>query len=223
MIINLYLTKSRSSQVCFFGGIIIFLTFYLKHFKHRFWLFTSLFLLLLILSFSELFKAQTDMFSYLGGNTDGSSIEMRFKQLQSSLFFFNQKPLLGNGLGFFREEILPERSVSYETDLAGMESYLFELLIEQGIIQIMLIFTFIFISFKYFYANRNRFHFYSALGTALLFNFWLNAFITGPYGKWIYHFILIGLVIKNMELLKYKSYHLKFRKNGKSLHFSSGL
>jgi hypothetical protein len=48
MVINLYLTKSRSSQVCFFGGIIIFLTFYLKHFKHRFWLYTSLFLLLLI-------------------------------------------------------------------------------------------------------------------------------------------------------------------------------
>jgi hypothetical protein len=203
--INLILSGSRSSLLATLIGVILFVN-YTSNFVKKIKLSFAFSLLIIAyciyvpINLLDVFKPLIDMFTYEGGTSGGSSMQLREQQLMASIELFWRNPLFGNGFGFFRENILPQTSVFYNPELAGMESYIFELLIEQGIIQASCIFIFVFQLFRYFIKNKNKSILIFALGIALSSSFWINAFATGPYGKWIFSASIIGMCIKLLQL-----------------------
>ena len=71
--------------------------------------------------------------------TAGSNLELRKNQLDIALIFHRKSPTWGNGYDYYAEVLVPDKKLIGDEGLAGAESYLFMLLIEDGTVQIVLI------------------------------------------------------------------------------------
>ncbi|HVW15541.1 MAG TPA: O-antigen ligase family protein [Mucilaginibacter sp.] len=139
---------------------------------------------------------------------EGSSLDMRIGQLQASYDLFKKKPVTGNGLYYIKETLGFSRDWNQsksDKDLYGFESYVYELLIEQGLLGIIgniFLFASLFIFFIKNNISKNRgTKKLSLLGIALLVAYLSFIIGTGDMGSFPVFMIVMGITIKGIVLL----------------------
>ena len=107
-------------SICFIGMLPLITEHRAKYFKIIFW---SLFcLIILAIPFiPHLLNTIT--------NIGGSDTDMRMRQLEISLYYWNQSPWVGHGLRFIGEYVKPDNP-----DIYGAESIVFVMLMERGLL-----------------------------------------------------------------------------------------
>jgi hypothetical protein len=209
LLINLYMSNSRTPYFVFLAGIIVYLTFSAskKELKRNYAIFLIIFLFgLTIPSVQDMLFQITDIFSK-HPQIRGSSLEMRMEQLEGALRFFDYNIFTGNGIGYIREGIGYTLDTDmYERDeMWGFESYALELLIEQGIAGILA--SLIFFSFILYWLLRQlrysgEIKQIAALGIVIAVSFLLFSFATGTLGAWPVSMLFLGICIKRIVLMK---------------------
>lgn len=196
VISGLLLSGSRSSLIAALIGVLIIIILGVK-FKKRF-RYIIAFILILIPASQLAFihrslESVAVIFSDEGHKQTGSSIEMRQKQLAISMSFFSMNPLWGNGFDYYAEVVKPDDTVIKEQGLYGAESYIFILLIERGIIQIVTIFVFFIAFLVTLYRNRRVNRLESAVAMAIFLSFVSVSITTGNGGKWVFALPFVGI------------------------------
>jgi hypothetical protein len=141
LFLNLFLVNSRTPIFSLAVGVAVFFLFGIN-FKQKILSITvGLLLIIGIFNFvpaaKQFLAATYDTFFSDGSDLEGSSLEMREMQLAASLVIFNQSPVFGNGFNYIVEDLgySGEREKrNSDNDLKGFESYIYLLLIEQGMI-----------------------------------------------------------------------------------------
>lgn len=204
--INLIMANSRTPMIAFVVGLIIFIVIALKAISKIKLLFYGTFICLAIYNLpfvQEKIDNTIDIFKTGGENTAGSSLNMRKTQLNESYQVFLKNPITGNGLYFINENLgwnsNPEYRVS-DDDFQGFESYIFHLLIEQGLIGIITNAIFFISIIIYFFKRRLVQKEFSALGFAIIIMFLTFIIGTGTVDSWVISMGLIGILIKYLEL-----------------------
>lgn len=209
LFVNLLLVNSRTPFICLIAGFSIFYLFAL-HWRAKFQIvligavlfFTSG---LFLEDYQETMLASIDVFSSREQQVVGSSLEMRKEQLDASYDLFQLSPLTGNGFQYTGEVLgysaNKTRNMAPE-ELRGVESYLFKLMIEQGLFAILANFYFFF-SLLYFFYKKSKNIFsqkLSLLGFAMLVAFLLFIFGTGDLNSFPFFMILLGVTVKGVQL-----------------------
>lgn len=204
--INLILANSRTPMIAFVVGLFIFIVIALKTIvKIRLLTFGSLICLAIynIPLIQEKIDNSLDIFKTGGEKTEGSSLAMRTIQLNASYGEFLKKPFSGNGLYYIKENLSwssnPENRI-IDDDFQGFESYIYQLLIEQGLIGIITNAIFFISIIIYFLERRLVQKEFSALGLAIILMFLTFIIGTGTLNSWVISMGLIGILIKYLEL-----------------------
>lgn len=142
----------------------------------------------------------------------GSTLDMRVVQFFASLYYFNQFPLSGFGLGKVRELNLTR----IDTELHGIESFLFQIMIDGGIVGIIaysILFVGIFMAVKKL-GRSFKGGFYKNLNIGLkgiILGYIAFIFATGPLATFQWFFLFVGL---GLVPIKFESKHSRlFTKN----------
>jgi O-antigen ligase len=150
----------------------------------------------------EKIDATIEIFKTSESKTIGSSLIMRNKQLDASYHQFLKNPIFGNGFYYVNENLgwakNPEDRIR-DDDFQGFESYIYQLLIEQGSIGILINIIFFSSIFLYFLRRRLLIKEISALGLTILAMFLTFIIGTGTVNSWIISMGLIGILIKYIE------------------------
>src|ERR1035437_757477 len=199
---NLILANSRTPMIAFVVGLFIFIVIALKTIvKIRLLIYGTLFCLAIynIPFIQEKIDNTIDIFKTGGEKTEGSNLAMRTIQLNASYGEFLKKPFSGNGLYYITENLIwsnnPENSVS-DDDFQGFESYIYQLLIEQGLIGIITNAIFFISIIRYFLIRRLVQKEFSALGLAIILMFLTFIIGTGTLNSWVISMGLTGILIK---------------------------
>lgn len=143
----------------------------------------------------------SSIFSSDADETEGSSIEMRNIQFANSLIYFEQSPIWGNGFDYYGEVLGKDENV-IKNELYGAESYVFFLLIEDGLVQIVCIVLFVILLICYImksYKNKKK---EKGLLLALFLSFIFVSIVTGNGNKWQFVFPIIGCLLSNYNLVE---------------------
>jgi hypothetical protein len=211
LLVNLYLSNSRTPYFVFLAGIIIYLTFSVdkKGLKRNYTAFFLIFLIgLTIPAVQDMLFQITDIFSK-HQQVGGSSLEMRIEQLEGALRFFDYNIFTGNGFAYIIEEIgYALDGDLYDLDeMWGFESYAFEVLIEQGIAGIVANLVF-FSSIAYWLFRQMKYSGeikqIAAFGITITAGFLLFSCATGTLGAWPISMLFLGVCMKRIVLMKEK-------------------
>ena len=198
--VNMLFTYSRSAIVGFCIALIVFLILKnknpLKLFKITLFIFLVLTTLYFIIpSIRNVFDLIFDIFLTGGNNVRGSNIELKSLQLETSIKYFLNAPFFGNGFRYFQEELLSGKVANYDNSLAGLEGYLFVMLVENGIFMILGMITF-FAMLIWYPIKRIKVGYVCYLSIALTIFFIFFIYITGTYGNiYVYFMTFIGITI----------------------------
>jgi Lipid A core - O-antigen ligase and related enzymes len=208
MLSNLYLSNSRTPYFTFAIGlsIALFLVSGMKD-KFKYFLYVLLFFIVVMNTSvgQNAVQKVTDIFAQ-EQNEGGSSIEMRLDQLNASLEIFDHNIYTGNGFKYIIED-LGFKSIGGDEneDLYGFESYIFELLIEQGIIGFVYSIIFFVSIILWFFMNYNRNRntkIISGLSISLILCLLSFSVATGRLYSWPITLVLIGINMKRIILVK---------------------
>ena len=137
-----------------------------------------------------------DLYVTGGDNVAGSNMELKETQLYASTVWFLEKPLFGHGFGFFDEEL----GGYDEGGIAGMEGYVYELLIEQGVIMIIGVCIFVCLFLLYCVEARS-YKVLKCLCASLFISLFFFICATGRFGNvFEYYALIIGLVLKLIQM-----------------------
>ena len=132
---------------------------------------------------------------------NGSSLTMRIDQLLYALVMFFQDPIFGNGSGYMAENIFEVDAYGdkhlVDSSIAALESFLFRLLIDFGIIGVGAQFILIFYLVFYFFKRRKE---YTAAigGLYITIATYMFVFLAGDSaGTFRFTFLIIGLCLGN--------------------------
>jgi hypothetical protein len=214
LVINLFLTNSRTPLFALVFGLAIFFLLALNaNKKIKFGLFGLVFILMtftFVPSANMLLSESMKTFTKNGSDLEGSSLEMRNMQLAASVVQFSKSPIIGNGFNYIVEGLGFSSNVDKiksNQDFYGFESYSYKLLIEQGLVGMIGHFLFFLLLFKYFFNNsfnnksivRRRF---GVLNIAMTATFLLFIFGTGDLGSFKFFMSIMGINIAGLELMK---------------------
>lgn len=145
-----------------------------------------------------------DIYETGGGNSGGSDVQLKERQLEMSLLLFFEHPYLGNGFGYY-QEVLMQKDAASVALLAGLEGYGYKLLVEEGGLMIAAVLVFFLRLTWVFVKQRFKEHnSYSNLGIAWTFSFLFFIFLTGTYGGvFTLCMVFIGMMLK-CSLAHYK-------------------
>lgn len=223
MIINIFLSNSRSAVLSFILLIIIYNTIQLRYnLKIKYFIGVILIISSIIISynffpiFNNSINNIVDIFTNGGNNVTGSNIELKQTQWTKSLHFFNINPVWGNGYFFFWENI---NIYGKDIDLAGLEGYIYKLLVEEGIIQIIAVSIFFASLIRFFILEWNKFNnHFVCCGISIILTFIFFIISVGTYGNvFVFSFILLGVIMKYIELLKNEINESLISKNESSI------
>lgn len=140
-----------------------------------------------------------DIFLTGGENTGGSDMELKDMQFDTSYQLFLLHPFFGNGFNYFKEVLSEDDSVWLE-DLAGMEGFAYELMIEEGGIMIAsVVLLFIMIVLNFYKNNKNSS--FAPIGIAWTLSFLFFICATGTYGGiFTIGMVFIGIILKRTYL-----------------------
>jgi hypothetical protein len=208
-IIGCFLCGSRTALFsCLIS--ITFFVFYVFQFKRIFKLIivSIPFIILLLIKiplFADLVTATIE--GIRGGNDFvGSSLEMRFTQYKAAVSLFKNAPIFGNGLYYFVEvlgwDALNRQYGGVFADLQGLESYFFNLILEQGIFGVLLAILF-FTSIVYYFTIKKKSDYkLSHFGLSLVLLFLIFTILTGELGAWWYTMPFIGMIISQLTKIR---------------------
>ncbi|WP_312716620.1 O-antigen ligase family protein [Sphingobacterium multivorum] len=154
----------------------------------------------------------------VGGNS--SSVEMREIQFLGAFRYFLQNPVFGNGFGYIDQELgwADKTRNEYDLEMQGFESLVYQLMIEQGIVGLILccflgvlILLFAFKRLKYSEIRGE-----SSLLISLFLTFFVFAVGTGPLGNWEITLLFIGLLTKLALLTRAYLWKKQSRLGGKN-------
>lgn len=213
---NLILTNSRTPLFAFLFGCVIYISTSLNP---KMKLLISVISVIFLMGLYAIPFIRDKMNNTIGifekeeNQVGGSNLKMRQMQLLASYKLFSKKPISGNGLYYIEENLgyssNEDKSTSAD-ELQGFESYIYILLIEQGLIGIITNFIFFGAIIFYFIKNRKISKEFTGLGLAIAIMFLTFSIATGTLGSWIITMGILGIIIKIVELLKAsKQYALK--------------
>lgn len=201
---NVVLSNSRSSFSAFAIAIIVYAIFYYGVSKKMFLAILSGSVVVSILyynveSIASMIDSVVNLWTTGGNNTSGSNMDLKSEQLAVSLVYFQEAPIWGHGIDYFKNYI----QVRYGTlsGLAGLEGYGYRMLVELGIVMIIAFIVFVIDFICVIICQKRKSPLLSSiiLGQFIAFIFFLMA--TGDYGKvFEYTFILIGINLKYLLL-----------------------
>jgi hypothetical protein len=200
---NLLLTNSRTPLIATFFGIATFMVLSLnENVKYEIALY-SIFICLAVYNVPFIqakINNSIDIFQSGGEKTNGSSIDMRTKQFDASYAVFLKKPITGNGLGYIVEGLgFNAKDDTYDSDFKGFESYLYDLLIEQGIIGMVTNAIFFVWVIVYFLKRRTVSKQLVGLGLGIIVMFLIFIFGTGSMGSWPITMGALGMLIASFD------------------------
>lgn len=208
---GVFFSGSRSSMIAMLVALTIYVVLKgdLKLFvRYTFIVVVAISAALAIPATREKINSVTEIFTTSdGGKTGGSNRNMRERQLEISLYLFHQNPVWGNGFNYFNEVLKPDQDIIYKQGLLGAESYLFILLIEGGMVQIVCIGIFFLYLLAYFLSNLRRHSDYALWGITILIQFLFVAFITGASCRWQFALPFVGLAMRAIVNSKYGRQH----------------
>ena len=212
IILNIIITNSRSPLIFL---LIVVIPFFIVFKKNRilliilplvFYLSVGVFPQLLKINYIDTINSALSFgFSTKENSIKGSSIEVRMLQTDISLNYFNQSPLVGFGGTKIREIV----TFQTDKDLSGAESFLFELLIETGLIGFF-IYGFLFIRLIYIFLkirtkSNPELKYISHLGLSLVIGFLVLIIMTGRMGTMFFFFFVITIYLM---IVRYKTRYL---------------
>lgn len=204
--LNLILANSRTPFLAFFIGLIAFILIALNiNTKIKICILGIIISCILynVPLIHEKIGVTLDIFEEGGGDTKGSSLEMRSIQLFASYTEFLKKPITGHGFNYINENMgwdpVAENRTS-DDDFQGFESYIYSLLIEQGLIGIITNIIFFISMIIYFFRKSLKYKGTSGLGLGILLMFLTFIIGTGTLGSWSITMGLLGLIIGYIEL-----------------------
>lgn len=212
LIINLFLANSRTPIFILFAGASIYILFSFDLIKK-----IKILIILVIISgfaisyvpyVSNLFIESTNVISSDSDQYEnGSSVSMRETQLAASLLLFSKNPIFGNGIDFITEDLgyaSDENKRKTGNDLMGFESYVYKLLIEQGIVGItanlVLLFLLFYWHIKYFSEVNFLGRKMIVLNIACLISFILFVVGTGDLGTFLFFMSFLSINIRFIQL-----------------------
>ncbi len=214
-LINLFMVNSRTPFFAFLGGVAVYFIWGLELGKKIQIAFITIFVMNLAITFipqvNEFVSNSFDTFSSRGSKLEGSSVELRNYQLASSVLIFNKSPITGNGFSYIEENLGFKGKVedrASDSSFAGFESYLYKLLIEQGIVGMVtqLIFSIALILYlirNYLLAKSSFAKRLAILTLGMFLSFLLFIFGTGDLGTFKVFMAILGINIKGLEYFKY--------------------
>ncbi len=201
LLINVLMANSRTGLVS--TGLLVLLYIILVYGRNVFALLriTIVMTLLLVLAYNmsgslqSIFDSIIDLYKTGGEHTQGSDVDLKITQMTISLLYFYEKPWFGHGFGFFDEEL-----IGHDKKLAGLEGYIYNLLIEQGVFMIIAVCLFAVWFIYYCLKNKSSFMYRNfTVATFVSFVFFICA--TGTYGNVFEYFaLLLGVNIKMIQL-----------------------
>lgn len=205
-VVGVFISGSRSSLLTAAIGVVILSILGLR--LKRLVTYVLLGILLVIpLTQTEVVQSKIsavgDVFKEGGGDTEGSSVNMRENQLELSLMLFAQSPIWGNGFNYFGE-IVGDDDYWLKNGINGAESYYFILLIDRGGVEIATILLLVIMLVLYFYKQRRFSKLEYSFALALLIAYMAISLMTGNSGKWEYCMLFLGLFL-NKDNVNYLS------------------
>lgn len=154
--VNIVMCGSRTALFCTLIGVALYIA-------DRFSILVKIATIgLIILSFTAILGVIADNFK--GGQGRGSSIDLRTQQLIFSIVTIDKSPIWGNGNKYASHNLFEENDAgqmrvedSSGTDMGGLESVVFTLLIDRGFVGLISYYLLLFWIFWLFYRYRNRF------------------------------------------------------------------
>jgi hypothetical protein len=213
IVINLFLVNSRTPLFVFIIGCSFYILFSFN-FKRKIKIiilssFIGTVAILNVPSVNKMYNESIKTFSSGGSDLEGSSVEMREMQLGASVLIFSQNPIYGNGFDYITENLgysSDENQRKTGNDLMGFESYIYKLLIEQGIIGIVSNVIFLILIVYWLLKVISKIN---ALGRKVIilnlayFVSFVSFIIgTGDLGTFLFFMSFIGVNIKFVELCK---------------------
>lgn len=146
----------------------------------------------------------------MDAEVQGSSLEMRFTQLELAIEYMANHFWWGHGLDFVNYHFFSENS-DYLVDAGGFgfESEIFHLMINKGIFGMLTYLVFYLSVFRFFYKNKCVNH-SDAIGLAITFSFLFFSVATGESASAPISFLIIGCFIKDVyiQCKKYRCVNL---------------
>ena len=209
---NIVLSNSRTSYAAVaIAFVIMYVLRYRFSVKAAFAMFV-LFGLSTVAYFNiEPFKNMIDLMSDLvltgGANAGGSTTELKELQWVASMYYYVQAPWFGNGLAYFGE-VSMEGGGGMSEDLAGMEGYVYKLLIEYGGVMIAAVLAF-WSRTLWMYARYKKVNApLSIVSISIVLSFLFFICATGTYGSvFVYTSIILGMNLKCLQTLSKESKH----------------
>lgn len=218
--LNVFLANSRTGIV---AGVFLLVVYALVEYKLSFRLLGYAFSVILICCILYQFvpfvqdtaDSVLDIFLTGGTKTEGSNVELKEKQMETSLLYFYLHPYFGSGFNYFREVIVLKDAAASEA-LAGLEGYGYKLLVEEGIFMIIAV-SWLFLSILWYFLKRLSVKQYSSMGVAWTLSFLFFIISTGTYGGvFTICMIFIGMLLKYVQI-KGQVNKRKNRQTGKML------
>ncbi len=209
-LIALYLIGSRTGMVILFFSVLLLLVDSASKFYKVIAILPFLFIVLS--QFKEVESAITsitDIFSSGNNKVTGSNLEMREKQFLISVKYFLDHPYFGNGIYSIIEKIGYATKVENRTsdsDAFGFESYLFVLIIEQGLAGLITQIIFFTTLIRYYLRNLKHTDEFINKFVHLIFIFICGYIFyilgTGTINTLPFFYTIIGLSTGYIEYLK---------------------
>jgi hypothetical protein len=214
MALNLLWTNSRTPLIATIAGLGIFFLLgynFQKQFKVALiGIIMGVGFLIASPSSFSIVEETINTFSAQGSKLQGSSVEMRDAQLQSSLVLFYQKPVFGHGFSYIVEGLGFGEGDKRNSDssFAGFESYSYRLLIEQGVAGIFCNVFLVLSVIVFLVKKRNDIDLigktlaYGVMGTLVTFLMFILG--TGDMASFLFYMSLLGVNIKLITILSKK-------------------
>ena len=221
VVLNLLLVNSRTAQLSFLLGLFLFLTGYFILQKKPGKIFLVAITFIAVIQIPVMSKTGERLIDivYSGGESvQGSSLEMRRIQLIESYMIFLKSPITGSGLQYINENLGWEDRKYGRINtggLGGFESFLFELLIEQGIVGLIghvVLFALlaVFHLKNIIRIREKRVKLFILMNLSVIAGYILFIFGTGELNSMPIFFIMMGLSIS------YQMFHLNSQVQVKS-------
>lgn len=203
LLASLYLTKSRTPIVSFIIMILSYILLYYPFKMKILHISLGIVLLILIMSilptFNIIFSSIIEMIFKGDSDLQGSTIDLRNTQFNAALLYFSQNPIWGNGYFYFSENLFAGKIANYEGQLAGMEGYLYELFIEQGLVQIFAVVYFFVSIYSYLVKRFAVDKKLVSLSLSILTGYIFFILATGANETWIYVMPFVGVMLNKIQ------------------------
>jgi len=192
ILVTTFISGSRTALACIF----VFTLWYIIIPHHL--SFKIIFLALLLFAGEHFLTSAVEDFSKRG---QGSSIALRQDQLLFSIASIANEPIFGNGFYYTQRTALAtdnDGKLLYEnkSEVGGLESIVFRVLIDQGIIGMFAVILIYMSIFFYFFVRRKRIPLYATQGYLITGATFFFLILSGEIGKNAEMcFIIIGLTM----------------------------